>query len=120
MGDIIKKSQHDQMKSWVQSIYQTTKGSIPNISDTTQGSIVLAEQAQTLQNLLTSAYESYVIDACSSHYKTDNTTDNDGQHGVYKTINCSTDNSTVKYSNFIGDVCSSDNSHDAGDKGSEK
>ena len=119
MGDSIKKTQYDQMKNWVQSIYNTTKGSTPSISDVTQGGIVLASQAQTLQDLLTTAYGSYVSDACSSNYTSVYTTDNDSEHGTYTTVACSSNNSSVNSTNKIGYVCSHNaslNGHDGGDK----
>ena len=39
MADIIEKTEWDQMKSWVNSIYYTTQKSYPTISDVTAGVI---------------------------------------------------------------------------------
>lgn len=87
MANVIEKSEWDTMKSWVQSIYSKTKGSTPSISDPAQGSVILASQAQQLQNLLTVAYESYTTVGCSSHYGSNYTTDNGSQKSApYVTV----------------------------------
>lgn len=79
MADIIEKTEWDQMKSWVNSIYYTTQKSYPTISDVTAGGVVLASQANQLQSLLTTAYEDFVDLNCthnatvhSTYYTGDN------------------------------------------------
>lgn len=113
MVDIIEKLEWDQMKTWTQSIYKKTMGSTPTISDTTQGGIILAAQAQELQNLLNTAYDNYVVDACSSHNTTVKTMDHTSQYSSHKSGHDSSNNSTYKYSNLSSDTSYADRDHDA-------
>ena len=117
MADVIEKSEWSTMKSWVQSIYSKTKGTTPSISDPAQGSVMLASQAQELQNLLTTAYDAYST-GCSANYSTNLTTNNGSQKiAPYTTVRNSSDLNVVNSSYNVGDGCSADytsnNTHDS-------
>ena len=115
MADLIETHEWDQMKAWTQAIYNKTKGSTPTISNITAGSIILASQAKELQNLLTTAYNSYVPVGCSSHNSTVKTSDhstydtyaagNSGKNSVVNSTDYS-DNSSYKSGNHSSNYMS--------------
>ena len=97
---VITVNDYNQMKSWVSSIYQKTKGSTPSIPSITQDSVALASQMNTLQDLLTTAYNSYVDLNCT-HNATVKTTHYTGDNSSYgNTTGTTTGNVTVKTSNY--------------------
>lgn len=109
MADLIETHEWDQMKAWTQAIYNKTKGSTPTISNITAGSIILASQAKELQNLLTTAYNSYVAVGCSSHNSTVKTSD----HSTYDTYAAgnSGKNSSVKSTDYSSNRSSNKSSN---------
>lgn len=97
---VITVNDYNQMKSWVSSIYQKTKGSTPSIPSITQDSVALASQVNTLQSLLNTAYSSYVDLNCTHNatVKTTHYTGDNSSHG--NNSQTTTGNVTVKSSNY--------------------
>lgn len=98
---VITVNDYNQMKSWVSSIYQKTKGSTPSIPSITAESVALASQVNTLQSLLNTAYSEYIDLNCThnatvktNHYTGDNSSHENGAQTT-------TGNVTVKGANYI-------------------
>lgn len=99
----ITKEDWDSFVDKIMSMYHHMAGDVTlcdlSYDDVTKGAVVLASQANALQDALTDVMQYYVEDACSSHNKTDKTTHNSTVESSYTTI-CSSNNTTVKSTNY--------------------
>lgn len=97
----ITKEDWDSFVDKIMSMYQHMTGDITlcNLSydDVTKGAVILASQANALQDALTDVMQYYVEDACNSHNQTDKTTHDSTVKSSYSS--CSSNNTTVKSSN---------------------
>lgn len=100
----ITKDDWDSFVDKIMSMYQHMTGDITlcdlSYDDVTKGAVVLASQANALQDALTDVMQYYVIDACSAHDGTNKITHNSSVNSGYTAPSCSSHNSTVKGTNY--------------------
>lgn len=101
----ITKDDWDSFVDKIMSMYQHMTGDITlcdlSYDDVTKGAVILASQANALQDALTDVMQYYVKDACNAHDGTNKITHNSSVNSSYTTPPCSSHNSTVKDSHYI-------------------